>query len=211
MNVNTYLFNYNARCRFCHERNAAFPVEISGNLAIRRFKTRVVIRREKLNSKHRQRVHKSAICFSLPTPPPALLRSAVACWDVSQTLLEERTKQMNTHGSANITSGRSRPMQVKFYVTEVERDLIDEKMRLVGTSNVSAYLRKMAIDGYVIVADHTDLKAIVAAMQKIGVNINQIAKRINTTSSIYQDDIEQVQKEVAEIWRLLRLSLLRQR
>jgi SepF-like predicted cell division protein (DUF552 family) len=41
----------------------------------------------------------------------------------------------------------------------------------------------MAIDGYIIVADHTDLKAVAFEMQKIGVNINQIAKRINTTRS----------------------------
>ena len=47
-------------------------------------------------------------------------------------------------------NGRKRTIQVKFYVTEEERKLIEEKMKLVPTSNMAAYLRKIAIDGYII-------------------------------------------------------------
>ena len=46
--------------------------------------------------------------------------------------------------------GRKRTVQVKFYVTEEERRLIREKMKLIPTRNMAAYLRKMAIDGYVV-------------------------------------------------------------
>ncbi len=46
-------------------------------------------------------------------------------------------------------NGRKRTVQVKFYVTEEERKLIEEKMKLVPTSNMAAYLRKIAIDGYI--------------------------------------------------------------
>ena len=46
--------------------------------------------------------------------------------------------------------GRKRTVQVKFRVTEAERDLILEKMKLVPTNNMAAYLRKIAIDGYII-------------------------------------------------------------
>ena len=53
-------------------------------------------------------------------------------------------------------SGRKRTVQVKFYVTEDERKLIEEKMKLVPTNNMAAYLRKIAIDGYIIQVDHTD-------------------------------------------------------
>ena len=56
-------------------------------------------------------------------------------------------------------NGRKRTVQVKFYVTEEERKLIEEKMKLVPTSNMAAYLRKIAIDGYIIQADHTGIKA----------------------------------------------------
>ena len=72
---------------------------------------------------------------------------------------------------------RKRNIQIKFRVTEEERTLIEEKMKQVPTSNMEAYLRKMAIDGYIIQVDHSDIKKMTAELQKIGVNINQIAKR----------------------------------
>ena len=75
--------------------------------------------------------------------------------------------------------GRKRTIQIKFRVTEAERDLILEKMKLVPTRNMEAYLRKIAIDGYIIQVDHSDIKAMTAEIQKIGVNINQIARRLN--------------------------------
>ena len=72
--------------------------------------------------------------------------------------------------------GRKRTVQIKFRVTEAERDLILEKMKLVPTRNMAAYLRKIAIDGYIIQIDHADIKAMTAEIQKIGVNVNQIAR-----------------------------------
>jgi len=48
-------------------------------------------------------------------------------------------------------------------------------------------------------------------IQKIGVNINQIAKRVNATGSVYQEDIGEIKGVLAEIWRLQRLSLLKAR
>ena len=76
--------------------------------------------------------------------------------------------------------GRKRTVQIKFRVTEAERDLILEKMKLIPTRNMAAYLRKIAIDGYILQVDHTDIKAMTAEIQKIGVNVNQIAKRVNS-------------------------------
>lgn len=106
-------------------------------------------------------------------------------------------------------SNRKRTVQIKFRVTEEERALIEEKMKLIPTRNMAAYLRKMAIDGYVIQVDHSDIKAMTAEIQKIGVNINQIARRANATGNIYQEDIEEIKGVLNEIWRLQRLSLLR--
>ena len=107
--------------------------------------------------------------------------------------------------------GRKRTVQVKFRVTEEERALIEQKMKLVPTRNMEAYLRKMAIDGYIIQIDHADIKAMTAEIQKIGVNINQITRRVNATGSVYQEDIEEIKGVLAEIWRLQRLSLLKAR
>ena len=107
--------------------------------------------------------------------------------------------------------GRKRTVQIKFRVTEDERDLILEKMKLIPTRNMAAYLRKIAIVGYILQVDHSDIKAMTAEIQKIGVNVNQIAKRINATGSVYQEDIEEIKGVLNEIWRLQRLSLLKAR
>ena len=108
-------------------------------------------------------------------------------------------------------SNRKRTVQIKFRVTEEERALIEEKMKLIPTRNMAAYLRKMAINGYVIQVDHSDIKAMTAEIQKIGVNINQIARRANATGNVYQEDIEEIKGVLSEIWRLQRLSLLKAR
>lgn len=105
--------------------------------------------------------------------------------------------------------GRKRTVQVKFRVTEAEQALIMEKMKQIPTKNLAAYARKMLIDGYIIQVDHTDIKAMTAEIQKIGVNVNQIARRVNATGSAYQEDIDEIKGVLAEIWRLQRLSLLK--
>ena len=105
--------------------------------------------------------------------------------------------------------GRKRTVQVKFRVTEAERDLILEKMKLIPTNNMAAYLRKIAIDGYIVQVDHSDIKAMTAEIQKIGVNINQIARRVNSTGRVYQEDIDELKGALDEIWRLQRLNLLK--
>ena len=107
--------------------------------------------------------------------------------------------------------GRKRTVQIKFRVTEEERALIEQKMKLVPTRNMEAYLRKMAIDGYIIQIDHADIKAMTAEIQKIGDNINQIARRVNATGSVYQEDIEEIKGVLAEIWRVKKINLFKKR
>ena len=106
---------------------------------------------------------------------------------------------------------RKRDVMLRFRVTEAERDLIFEKMRLLGTNNLAAYMRKIAIDGYILSVDYSDLKAVAAEMQKIGVNVNQIARRVNSTSRLYSQDFDELKRGIDEIWRLLRSSLSKSR
>ena len=108
-------------------------------------------------------------------------------------------------------ANRKRNIQMKFWVTEEEKQLIDEKMRQLPTKRYGAYLRKMAIDGYVIHTDTTNIKAMNKELRAIGRNINQIAKRVNSTSDIYREDIAELRERLGEIWRLQRtiLSTLR--
>ena len=106
---------------------------------------------------------------------------------------------------------RKRNIQMKFYVTEEEKRLIDEKMAQLPTRRYGAYLRKMAIDGYIIYTDTTDIKEMNAALSAIGRNINQIARRVNAGGNIYQADMEEIRERLDEIWQLQRRILLSQR
>lgn len=105
-------------------------------------------------------------------------------------------------------ANRKRKIQLKIWVDEEEKILIQEKMKQLGTSQIGAYLRKMAIDGYVINFDTTDIKTFSKELQKIGRNINQIAKRVNSTNSIYREDMEEIRERQKEIWLLQRRILL---
>ena len=99
---------------------------------------------------------------------------------------------------------------MKFYVTEEEKRLLDEKMQQLPIKQSGAYLRKMAIDGYILVVDRSDTKTYIRELQAVSRNINQIAKRANATGTVYQQDIEDIKKAVDEIWRLQRRTLLNQ-
>lgn len=76
---------------------------------------------------------------------------------------------------------RTRPIRIEFCVTEQERRLIQNKMAQLGTRNMGAYLRKIAIDGYIIKVDYTQQKKLAAAVSRAASNINQICRRINST------------------------------
>ena len=102
---------------------------------------------------------------------------------------------------------RKRNIQMKFYVTEEEKRLIDEKMAQLPTHRYGAYLRKMAIDGYIIYTDTADIKAFTSELSAIGRNINQIAKRLNAGSPAYQADIQEIRERLDEIWQLQRRIL----
>ena len=119
----------------------------------------------------------------------------------SQTLIPKGGAEMEN---------RKRNIQMKFYVTEEEKRLIDEKMKQLPIKQYGAYFRKMAIDGYILVVDRSDTKAYIRELQAVSRNINQIAKRANATGTVYRQDIEDIKKAVDEIWRLQRRTLLNQ-
>ncbi len=96
-------------------------------------------------------------------------------------------------------------------VTPEERALIQQKMAQLGTKNFSAYARKMLIDGYIVHIDTGPIRAQTAELQKIGVNINQIARRINSTGTVYAQDLEDIKGALTQIWQLQRSILSSQR
>ena len=96
---------------------------------------------------------------------------------------------------------RSVPLQ--FYVTEEERRIIEQKMALLGTRNMSAYLRKMALDGYVVRMDLPELKELISLMRYTSNNVNQMARRLNEGGQIYEVDVREVCQNQERLWERL--------
>lgn len=106
-----------------------------------------------------------------------------------------------------------RNQQVKFVVNETERQLIKRKMKSLGIENTSAYLRKMAIDGYIVNFDIPEISELITLLRRAGNNINQLAKKVNSTNRIYANEIKKIQNFQEAIWKntdliLKKLSLL---
>lgn len=94
-----------------------------------------------------------------------------------------------------------------FWVSESEWKIIEEKMKLCGISKVSSYLRKMAVDGYVINLNLNEISELQSLMKRTSANINQIAKRVNITGNIYADELEEIRSRQDEIMNLQKKTL----
>ena len=99
---------------------------------------------------------------------------------------------------------RERPVMLTFYVTEEEKEFIKYKMSLMNVTNMSAYIRKMAIDGMLVQVDYSQFDKIGKDIEGVSRNINQIAKRVNSTETIYAGDMRQILEKQEEIWQLLK-------
>jgi hypothetical protein len=93
-----------------------------------------------------------------------------------------------------------RNIAMTFRVTEEEREFIRRRQKQTGIRNMRAYLLKMAVDGRVIHVEFESVKEMNRLLSNVGNNINQIAKRANTTNNIYDTDIEEIKKRQEEIW-----------
>ena len=98
---------------------------------------------------------------------------------------------------------RVRKVQLNFRVTEREKQLIEERMQEIGTTNREAYLRKIAIDGMLVRLEVPELKEIVSLMRRTSNNVNQIARRLNENGRIYEVDITDVQNQQEQLWDML--------
>ena len=94
-----------------------------------------------------------------------------------------------------------RNVQMKFRVTPGERALIYKKMEQYGTNNMASFLRKMAIDGYVIKLDLPELREMVSLLRRSSSNLNQLAKRVNATNRLYAEDMEELLQKQDQLWQ----------
>ena len=91
---------------------------------------------------------------------------------------------------------RKREVQVNFRVSSEELALIEQKMSQIGTRNREAYLRKMALDGYVVQLDLPELKELVSLLRRSSNNLNQLTRRVH----VYDADLEDIAQRQEQLW-----------
>ena len=105
---------------------------------------------------------------------------------------------------------RNRTNPVQFYLDDDEQYILDEKFKLSGMKSKSAFLRKLILYGYVYDVDYSYLRNYNTELGRISSGLNQIAKRINSTGNIYQEDMDEVKELMNEVWRTQKSMLSKQ-
>ena len=88
---------------------------------------------------------------------------------------------------------------IYFKVTDEERALIEQKMALAGVRNMSAYIRKMCIDGYTINLQIPELTDCARLLRYTSNNVNQIARRVNSGSAVYPGEADEITAKLTEV------------
>lgn len=107
----------------------------------------------------------------------------------------------------------TKDISMHVWVSQEEYDLIQKNMVLSGSTNFSAFLRKMAIDGMIIKLDMSEIREMLKLLRRANVNIHQIAKHLHETGRVYDMDLEEILGYQKEIYKgqnelLTRLSKL---
>ena len=89
---------------------------------------------------------------------------------------------------------------MNFRVSPEELALIEQKMAQLGTVNREAYLRKMALDGYVVKLDLPELKELVSLMRYSSNNLNQLTRKVHETGRVYDADLEDISQRQGQLW-----------
>ena len=97
-----------------------------------------------------------------------------------------------------------------FRTTESEASIMRKKMEALGIRNESAYMRALALNGYILKLDLPQIREMLRLLGNMTNNLNQIAKRLNTHGNLYETEIEEIQQKQDELWKMIRqlLSIL---
>ena len=99
---------------------------------------------------------------------------------------------------------KERSKEIHVLLTPEECDQIHRRMEEAGIRNRSAYIRKMVLDGIVVKLDLPEVRELTSLLRRSSNNLNQVAKRANTTGSFYEDDINDMKENQERIWELTR-------
>ena len=98
---------------------------------------------------------------------------------------------------------RKRDVPLFVWLSREEHDAISRRMEEAGTRNLSAYIRKIALDGYVINVDLAPVRELVSLQRRCSNNLNQVAVNVNTYGGIYPEEIKALQKDYDALWKPL--------
>ena len=99
-----------------------------------------------------------------------------------------------------MSRNRRRPIHLHVMVSEAELAQIQERMAEAGITNMGAYVRKMALNGYVLHVDLGPVRELVSLQRRCANNLNQVAIQANTYGGVYPQDIAALQKDYADLW-----------
>ena len=100
-----------------------------------------------------------------------------------------------------------RPHTVKFKVTDEEFELIQAKRKRLGICNMSAYLRVMAINGFVLIPSIREVQELIPLLRNMTNNVNQLAQRVNAGGNVYETELEEIKDNQKTLWEILRQVL----
>lgn len=95
---------------------------------------------------------------------------------------------------------RKRDVPLLFWVSKQEKEQIEEKMAQLGTDNLSAYLRKMAIDGLVVKLELPELREMISLLRYSSNNLNQLTRHVHETGRLYDTDLEDMRQSYERLW-----------
>ncbi len=96
---------------------------------------------------------------------------------------------------------RKRNVLLRFRVTPEEQAIIEQKMAALGTGNMAAYLRKMAIDGMIVNLELPELRELVSLLRRSSNNLNQLTRRVHETGRVYDADLEDIRQNQEKLWK----------
>ncbi len=69
---------------------------------------------------------------------------------------------------------------------------------MANIRNMSAYIRKMCIDGYTVNLQIPELTECAKLLRYISNNVNQIARRVNSGGAVYPDEVDEITAKLRE-------------
>ena len=99
---------------------------------------------------------------------------------------------------SNVQATKKKASGIYFKISDEDRQLIEQRMALMGVQNMSAYIRKMCIDGYIVNLQIPELTECAKLLRYTSNNVNQIARQVNSGGRIYPDEVDEITAKLAE-------------